>query len=330
MAEPWTIGELAERAADVLGTDSQVSGRVRDVPNERLIRWYATIGLVDPPITRRGRIALYGRRHLLQLVAIKRRQAAGLSIAAIQAELAGATDAALQAIARLPGTETPATEPPDVAVRSRHAGRLPAAAPAASVTPAGTAAALEAPAGRPGATTGELYGDGRIEPPLGAMEARSRDRFWTATTTADRHTTSREPAAAGRTPTLRTADPVAGGAGARAAADGDAETLVGGDDGTTTAQGRRGPIPDVVHGVRLAPGVTLILEGFGHAPSNEDMAELFTAARPLLAALAARGLGPDTKAAIGADIGETTRADAVERPHPPGRPQASTDHHLKG
>src|SRR5690606_40309537 len=72
----WTIGELAEHAARLLGPDGQVSGRVRPVPNERLIRWYTTIGLLDPPIARRGRVALYGRRHLLQLVAIKRRQAA--------------------------------------------------------------------------------------------------------------------------------------------------------------------------------------------------------------------------------------------------------------
>lgn len=100
MSETWTIGELAERAADELRAHSQpVNGRVRDVPGERLIRWYTTIGLVDPPLTRRGRIAQYGRRHLLQLVAIKRLQAAGRSIAEIQAALAGATDAMLQEIA---------------------------------------------------------------------------------------------------------------------------------------------------------------------------------------------------------------------------------------
>ncbi|GGU92080.1 hypothetical protein GCM10010182_04030 [Actinomadura cremea] len=100
----WTIGELAERAAAALaaGDAAPVSGRVRDVPNERLIRWYTTIGLVDPPQGRRGRTALYGRRHLLQLVAVKRRQATGRSIAEIQVELAAATDEALERIAALP------------------------------------------------------------------------------------------------------------------------------------------------------------------------------------------------------------------------------------
>src|SRR4029077_9416572 len=57
------------------------------------------------PRSRRGRVARYGRRHLLQLVAVKRRQAEGRSLAEIQAELAGATDDALAAGARLPGTQ---------------------------------------------------------------------------------------------------------------------------------------------------------------------------------------------------------------------------------
>src|ERR1700677_452628 len=144
MDEPWTILELAELAADALaaaqptgpsaeagpsaeggspakpragssgggGTPAgaagsapgRTNGRVRDVPNERLVRWYVTVGLVDPPLSRRGRVAQYGRRHLLQLVAVKRRQAEGQSLAEIQAELTGATDEKLAAVARLPGT----------------------------------------------------------------------------------------------------------------------------------------------------------------------------------------------------------------------------------
>src|SRR5215472_4216024 len=105
----WTIAELAELAAAALTAGDQqgqgparVNGRVRDVPNERLIRWYVTVGLVDPPLSRRGRVAWYGPRHLLQLVAIKRRQAQGRSLAEIQAELAGATNASLAGVARVP------------------------------------------------------------------------------------------------------------------------------------------------------------------------------------------------------------------------------------
>jgi DNA-binding transcriptional MerR regulator len=90
----WTLSELSAQVAGVLGDGSpgQVSGRVREVPDERTIRWYTTIGLVDRPSGMRGRTALYGRRHMLQLVAIKRLQAQGLSLAGIQARLFGATD----------------------------------------------------------------------------------------------------------------------------------------------------------------------------------------------------------------------------------------------
>lgn len=111
MSDTWTIGELAEQAADLLGSWTPRSGRGRDVPNERLIRWYTTIGLLDPPLARRGRIALYGTRHLLQLVAAKRRQADGRTIAEIQAELTGATDKTLSAIAGIPAPHgVPSTE----------------------------------------------------------------------------------------------------------------------------------------------------------------------------------------------------------------------------
>jgi DNA-binding transcriptional MerR regulator len=100
----WTLEELARRAADALA-DADVrssNGRVTPLPDRRVIRWYATIGLVDRPLSSQGRTARYGPRHLLQLVAIKRRQADGRTLAEIQAELAGATDATLSEIARLP------------------------------------------------------------------------------------------------------------------------------------------------------------------------------------------------------------------------------------
>ncbi|ADG88037.1 hypothetical protein TBS_02980 [Thermobispora bispora] len=230
----WTIGELAEHAARLLGPDGQVSGRVRPVPNERLIRWYTTIGLLDPPIARRGRVALYGRRHLLQLVAIKRRQAAGLSIAAIQAELAGATDAALQRIAGLGDADLPEE-------------------------PAGTAA------------------DGAPAP----GPAR---RFWA------------RPAALARPPR---------------------------PDGTaapdTTSAGYPPPRAadqqpaGVVHGVRLAPGVTLLLDGAGRAPTAEEAAAIRRAAGPLLAMLAGYGLADRP----GAELPATPMTNGGREGRPP-------------
>src|SRR5271168_5531128 len=92
--ELWTIDELGSRVALALSVDydGQVSGRVRHVPDRRTIRYYTTLGLIDRPLEMRGRTALYGRRHLLQLVAIKRLQAQGQTIADLQRELLGLTD----------------------------------------------------------------------------------------------------------------------------------------------------------------------------------------------------------------------------------------------
>jgi DNA-binding transcriptional MerR regulator len=127
----WTLDQLAQRVGSALSVDypGQASGRVREVPDQRAIRWYTTIGLVDRPAAMRGRTALYGHRHLLQLVAIKRLQAAGLSLAEIQRELAGATDAQLEQVAQVPARE-PAPRPTVAAARPafwRRAGELPAA-----------------------------------------------------------------------------------------------------------------------------------------------------------------------------------------------------------
>jgi len=97
----WTIEELGERVAAVLSTGygGVPSGRVRDVPDLRTIRYYTTLGLLDRPAELRGRTALYGQRHLLQLVAIKRLQARGLSLAAVQERVVGLSNAALRRLA---------------------------------------------------------------------------------------------------------------------------------------------------------------------------------------------------------------------------------------
>src|SRR4051812_8671939 len=110
----WTIDELSAQAALALAVDypGPLSARVREVPDRRTIRYYATLGLIDRPAAMRGRTALYGRRHLLQLVAIKRLQARGLALAEVQSRLLGRTDSALEALARLPapGEAAPSAE----------------------------------------------------------------------------------------------------------------------------------------------------------------------------------------------------------------------------
>lgn len=115
----WTIDELAELVGEALAVDyaGQSNGRVRDVPDRRTIRWYTTIGLLDRPAAMRGRTALYTRRHLMQLVAVKRLQADGRSIAQVQEALLGADDRTLTDLAHLPEPAHPPTlaHPTDLA-----------------------------------------------------------------------------------------------------------------------------------------------------------------------------------------------------------------------
>jgi DNA-binding transcriptional MerR regulator len=186
------------------------------VPNERLVRWYVTVGLVDPPLSRRGRVARYGRRHLLQLVAVKRRQAEGRSLAEIQAELAGATDETLAAVARL-----------------TDASPAPQAAP-----------------GVP-------------------------DRFWARP--------PREPGPAA--PDAERPDQAGPAVAARRGAPAPAVPQGGGTD-----RGAAGTPAGLVYGIRLAPGVTLLLEGADHEPSPDELNEIVDAAEPLLRELGSRRL----------------------------------------
>ncbi len=108
----WTFEELCAKVSRALsvGYEGQASGRVRDVPDPRTIRYYTTLGLIDRPAEMRGRTALYGRRHLLQAVAIKRLQARGFPLARVQEELLGLDPRALERLASLPAGLEPGRE----------------------------------------------------------------------------------------------------------------------------------------------------------------------------------------------------------------------------
>ncbi|MEE6176790.1 MerR family transcriptional regulator [Mycobacterium sp. 050134] len=131
----WTLDELVRRVAASLATlayPGAPNGRVRQLPDRRAVRWYTTTGLVDRPAMQ-GRTAVYGPRQLLQIVAVKRRQAQGRSLAEIQAELAGATTKALREIAAVPdeliAAETSPAPTPPRARRTRFWADPPAPAP---------------------------------------------------------------------------------------------------------------------------------------------------------------------------------------------------------
>lgn len=116
-----TLDQLCAQVALALAVDydGAPNDRIRDVPDRRTTRYYTTLGLIDRPAEMRGRTAFYARRHLLQLVAIKRLQAQGLGLREIQQRLLGATNADLEALARLPKLPEvpPASEPQQSAAR---------------------------------------------------------------------------------------------------------------------------------------------------------------------------------------------------------------------
>lgn len=101
---PWRLSQLVALSRKLVATSgtSGESRRVRWNPTERLVRYYTTLGLVDGPAEMRGRTAYYSQRHILQLMAIKRLQAEGETLEAVQAQLAGLTDEQLQELAQLP------------------------------------------------------------------------------------------------------------------------------------------------------------------------------------------------------------------------------------
>lgn len=86
MNEIWTLPELVEEVATrIARLPAPKNGQVRAVPDERTVRYYQTIGLLDRPVATRGRTSLFGKRHVAQVVAIKRLQTMGRSLAEIQA-----------------------------------------------------------------------------------------------------------------------------------------------------------------------------------------------------------------------------------------------------
>ncbi|GGL87569.1 hypothetical protein GCM10010840_26880 [Deinococcus aerolatus] len=75
------------------------AARPKDEVNARLVRHYTTVGLLSLP-TREGREARYERRHLLQLLALRRVMADGLSGKALYSVLSGQDE---DGLARLAG-----------------------------------------------------------------------------------------------------------------------------------------------------------------------------------------------------------------------------------
>jgi len=96
-----TLEELAREVQALLQQkrllEAQDDGRVSPAPDPRTVRYYTTLGLLDRPeiVSREAR---YGRRHVLQVAAIKAMQTAGLPLSEIQSRLYGKTNSELEAL----------------------------------------------------------------------------------------------------------------------------------------------------------------------------------------------------------------------------------------
>jgi DNA-binding transcriptional MerR regulator len=97
--------QLSDEAARLLGhfVPKQERGSVTELPDERMLRYYSSGGLISPPESKQGVSAVYGYLHLLQLLVIKRLQAEHLSIRKIRELVEGRTERELE---QLLGLET--------------------------------------------------------------------------------------------------------------------------------------------------------------------------------------------------------------------------------
>lgn len=98
--EHLTLRELVDVTGELLAgmRVEQRDGRATAFPDSRAVRYYISLGLVDRPLGYRGTSALYGERHVLQLLATKVLQSGGRSLPAIQQQLLGRDDRALAAL----------------------------------------------------------------------------------------------------------------------------------------------------------------------------------------------------------------------------------------
>lgn len=92
------VAELAQEAARILAESgvAQARGTVTELPDERMVRYYLTEGLIPPADEKQGTASVFGFRHLLQLLAVKKLQAEHLPIRAIREVVTGKTERQLE------------------------------------------------------------------------------------------------------------------------------------------------------------------------------------------------------------------------------------------
>jgi len=90
------LPELVRVVGVLLPPASGRDGRVSPLPDERTLRYYQSLGILDRPLRYDGRVAIYGYRHVLQVLCAKALQERGATLAQVQAALTGRSDAELE------------------------------------------------------------------------------------------------------------------------------------------------------------------------------------------------------------------------------------------
>jgi DNA-binding transcriptional MerR regulator len=103
------VAELAAVAARVLAESGpvQARGTVSELPDERMVRYYLTEGLLAPAEEKQGTASVFGYLHLLQLLAVKHLQAEHLPIRKIRELVEGRSERELE---RLLGLDAKAAD----------------------------------------------------------------------------------------------------------------------------------------------------------------------------------------------------------------------------
>jgi DNA-binding transcriptional MerR regulator len=164
------VAGLAEEAARILaesGAARQGRGTVTELPDERTVRYYLAEGLIPPAEEKQGTASVFGFRHLLQLLVVKKLQAEGLPIRAIRELVTGKTERQLE---RLLGVEQ--GQASGAAARGEALGYLESllrkspSAPLPSAPPPQVLAPQSASLASPSAAPRETWARVELEPGL--------------------------------------------------------------------------------------------------------------------------------------------------------------------
>ncbi|MFM8439874.1 MAG: MerR family transcriptional regulator [Acidobacteriota bacterium] len=90
--------ELAEAATEMILKMGQIQdrGTVKEVVEERTVRYYQSEGLLETPSEKKGTASVFGYKHLLTLVVIKTMQSKNLPIRRIKEIIRGRSEAELE------------------------------------------------------------------------------------------------------------------------------------------------------------------------------------------------------------------------------------------